>query len=68
MEGLPERRGSFVVNGEPKWLNCCAGCVFANEVRRDFECRRMPPFRTDYFWPKVLPTDWCGEFSQKDSQ
>ena len=55
----------------------CQTCKFAipdEPVDTDeglLVCCRFPPIRTDAFyqmgvWPRVRPTEWCGEYAEKE--
>lgn len=52
----------------------CRTCIHRREgllASDDYECRRYPPtaisaaeIYSKTVWPKVKPTDWCGEWKR----
>lgn len=52
---------------DPYWLRC-ENCFFCQiSTYGPSLCRRYPPTNEQNFrMPKVNPTDWCGEFINKE--
>jgi hypothetical protein len=46
----------------PPTIDQCDGCRFVRVENGKFVCRRYPPSFSNFHWPLVLATDWCGEF------
>jgi len=59
---------------QPPAGESCSTCKFYFNDPRDpptiMRCRALPPYAgivgggqtVDRYWPKVIPTDWCGNY------
>lgn len=65
--------GTAAGTGAASW---CASCRFARGYILSLTCHRSPPWisalsdgtafartHADGIWPKVKPSDWCGEWA-----
>jgi len=50
-----------------KEYQSCASCYYSRERGSFLFCHRHAPRWNEEDWPRVSRTDWCGEWSNKDS-